>query len=223
MGDLFGDKADPEAQTRIKICGITNAADAEAAIDAGTDALGFNFFAGSARYIDMQSAKEWITELPTHVRRVGVLVNPTLEESINVARSGFIDALQLHGDESPSFCQKLADRGIVFAKAVGVRDERSLRNLPSFFTTTLLLDSHSAHFGGSGESFPWILATEFVHQHPDFKVILAGGLTPRNVEQAIRAVHPFAVDVTSGVEASPGRKDIARIRAFIEAVRQLSA
>lgn len=223
MIGIFGDETKPSGRTRVKICGITNAADADVAIGCGADALGFNFFRGSPRYIDISSAKVWMARLPREVLKVAVLVDPTAAEAMETAELPFIDALQLHGDESPGFCESLAKQGIAFAKAVGVCDENSIRDLPSFFTRTILLDSRSENFGGSGQTFPWDLARKVVNERPNVQVILAGGLSPKNVGEAISEVRPFAVDVTTGVEASAGRKDVSRIRAFIGAVRSADA
>ena len=217
---MFGRDNEEGTRIRVKICGITNLADALAAIECGADALGFNFFPGSKRYIDIFAARDWIAGLPRTVSKVAVLVNPTEAQALGLAELPFIDALQLHGAESPGFCKALAERGIAFAKALPVSDENSLRDVPSFSTRTLVLDSRSAKgFGGSGQIFPWVLARRFVEAYPKLNVILAGGLTPENVADAVRQVRPFGVDVTSGVEASPGRKDFVRIKAFIDAAR----
>ncbi len=215
---MFGNETETRGQFRIKICGITNAEDALAAIDFGADALGFNFFPGSKRYIDISSAKDWMAELPRDVVKVAVLVNPTERQAVELAQLSFINALQLHGEESPDFCRTIAKRGIVFVKALPVRDENSLREIPSFFTRTIMLDS-GQDFGGSGETFSWVFARQFVDAHRELNVVLAGGLTPDNVAAAVRQVRPFAVDVASGVESSPGRKDCARLQAFIDAAR----
>ncbi len=217
ISGIFPDASTTGYRTRVKICGITNAADATTAIDSGADALGFNFFPGSSRYIDISSGIDWLKELPSDVLKVAVLVDPTFQQAIEMAELPFIDALQLHGDESPEFCRSLAERGIQFAKAIGVRDEDSIVDLPSYFTRTILLDSRAQDFGGSGETFPWRLAERVVKDQEEWQIILAGGLQPENVADAVGQVRPFAVDVTTGVEASPGRKDPARVRAFIDA------
>jgi phosphoribosylanthranilate isomerase len=217
---MFGDETETRSQPRVKICGITNATDALAAIDCGADALGFNFFPGSKRYIDISAAKDWMAELPRHVVKVAVLVNPTERQAVEVAQLSFIDVLQLHGEESPAFCRTIAKRGIAFVKALPVRDKDTLRDIPSFFTRTIMLDSGTGQdFGGTGETFSWVFARRFIDVHRELNVILAGGLTPENVAVAIRQVRPFAVDVASGVESAPGRKDGARLRAFINAAR----
>ena len=216
---MFVEKVGRGSRVRVKICGITNEADARSAIELGADALGFNLFPGSKRYLDIRSSQDWMARLPREIPKVAVLVNPTAAEAMELVALPFIDALQLHGTEPPEFCRILAEHGIPFAKAVPVSDEDSLDDLPSFFTDTILLDSSSRHgFGGSGEPFSWALGRRFVESHLDLKVILAGGLTPENVNDAISQVGPFAVDVTTGVESSPGRKDPARLRAFFAAV-----
>jgi phosphoribosylanthranilate isomerase len=211
----------PLVRPRAKICGITNREDARAAIEFGADALGFNFFSGSRRYLPVTAA-EWIAELPAEIVKVAVLVNANWEEAIALAATPFIDALQLHGTETPEFCQRLAEKGIQFAKAIPVTRTRPLRNLPEYFTRTLVLDSSEAgEFGGSGRTFPWEMARDFIQANPSLRVILAGGLTPENVARAVDFVRPFCVDVTTGVESSPGRKDHGLLRAFIAAARGL--
>jgi len=216
---MFGDEDDPGVRPRVKICGLTTPEDAAAAIEFGADALGFNFFAGSKRYLTVGS-RAWIASLPAEIPKVAVLVNPSWEEAVVATKTPGITALQLHGAETPDFCRKLAERGIRFAKAVPVNTPDSVTNLPSFSTRTVLLDSGNAgEFGGSGMTFPWEIARDFVRGNPDLRIVLAGGLTPENVAGAIVAVRPFAVDVTSGVESSAGHKDHGRLRAFIEAAR----
>jgi phosphoribosylanthranilate isomerase len=206
----------------VKICGITNREDARAAIEFGADALGFNFFSGSRRYLPVTAAAEWIAKLPAEIVKVAVLVNAKWEEAVALAATPFIDALQLHGTETPEFCQKLAEKGIQFAKAIPVTRTRPLCNLPEYFTRTLILDSSEAgEFGGSGRTVPWGKARDFIEANPSLRVILAGGLTPENVARAVDFVRPFCVDVTTGVESSPGRKDHGLLRAFIAAARGL--
>jgi len=217
---MFGDETGADSRIRVKICGITNAADALASIDCGADALGFNFFPGSKRCIEIRSAGDWIAQLPAEVAKVAVLVNPTWAEATELAELRLFDALQLHGSESPAFCQRLAEGGIRFAKALPVTDQNSWVEVPHFFTSTIVLDSLSPRgFGGTGQTFPWAFGRRFVESHANLKVILAGGLIPENVADAVKEVHPFGVDVTSGVESSPGRKDRDRLRAFVAAVR----
>lgn len=215
---MFGDKRSDRIQ--VKICGITNLADALVAIDCGADALGFNFYPGSRRYIDIETARDWIDKLPGDVCKVAVLVNSSLDEAIRINELRFIDALQLHGQESPEFCRGLAEKRVRFAKALRVTGERSLVDVPSYHTSMLVLDSMTCgKFGGTGRTFPWEWARRFVKRHPGLNIVLAGGLTPENVAQAVSEVRPSGVDVTSGVESSARYKNRDRLRAFIEAVR----
>lgn len=215
---MFKRESEAEGRLRIKICGITNKVDALAAIDYGADALGFNFAPHSKRYLDINSAADWMATLPSGAAKVAILASPSLEEAIRMAELPFIDALQLHGNESPALCQRLAECGIQFAKAIPVSNKASLQNAASFHTSTIVLDSTSeGQFGGSGQPFPWELARQFARAQPALKIVLAGGLTPENVASAVAEARPFGVDVTSGVESSPGRKDHARMRAFIDA------
>lgn len=216
---MFHDEDDPGAPPRVKICGLTTLEDATAALELGADALGFNFFAGSKRYLAIGN-RTWIASLPAGIPKVAVLVNPSWAEAVGAAELPGITALQLHGAETPDFCRKIAQQGIRFAKALPVTTPGSVTNLPSFSTGTVLLDSSNAgEFGGSGKTLPWQIARDFVKGNPHLRVILAGGLTPENIAEAIAAVRPFAVDVTSGVESSAGCKDYGRLRAFIEAAR----
>ncbi|HSP44670.1 MAG TPA: phosphoribosylanthranilate isomerase [Chthoniobacterales bacterium] len=206
---------------RVKICGLTTPQDAAAAVEFGADALGFNFFPGSKRYVRMETARDWIAMLPDQIEKVGIVVNPSWDDAKAAAGMAGITALQLHGAETPEFCRRLKEEGIRFEKALPVSDPDSVAELPYFFTGTVLLDSGAGgEFGGSGQTFPWEIARDFVQGNPSLRVILAGGLTPENVAEAVALVRPFGVDVTSGVESSPGRKDYRRLRAFIAAVRR---
>jgi phosphoribosylanthranilate isomerase len=217
---MFNGKLRSSDRVRVKICGITNEADALAAVEAGADALGFNLVRQSKRYIDLEAAAGWIDKLPTEICKVAVVANPSWEDALRISRLPFVDALQLHGNESPDFCRSLAEAGVRFAKALPMADSKSLVDIPDFFTNTLILDSASGpEFGGRGKVFPWNLARQFVEAHSSVNVILAGGLNAQNVSGAIKEVRPSGVDVTTGVEASPGRKDHSLIRAFLQAAR----
>jgi phosphoribosylanthranilate isomerase len=202
--------------TRVKICGITNLADTQAAVAAGADALGFNFYEGSPRHISLKAAAEISKQLPPFVMRAGVFVN-TDEDLVTRAISECnLSLLQFHGDEPPEFCTQF---GLMSMKAFRIRDVESLKELPQFQTDAYLLDAFSPEArGGTGERFNWDLAIEA--QKFGKPIFLAGGLTPENVAEAVRKVRPFGVDVSSGVESSPGKKDHAKIRAFIAAVRE---
>jgi len=208
-----------ENRVRVKICGITNPRDAEAAIDAGADALGFNGFPGSKRFLDLQAASPWMVELPPFVTRVVVLVNPTLAEAQAALTLAGVDRLQFHGDESPEFCAHFAGSG--FIKALAARDRATLIQAPLYGTPSILLDAFvPGVYGGSGHLIDLELAAAFVRENPNLRVLLSGGLTPENVAEAIRTVRPHAVDVASGVESHSCKKDPLRMRDFISAVRE---
>jgi len=209
-------------KVRIKICGITNPRDAEAALDAGADALGFNGFSGSKRFLDLQAAAGWMGELPPFVTRVAVLVNPSAQEAREVAALPGIDRLQFHGHETPEFCAPFAGTG--FIKALAAKDAASLEAAARYATGSILLDAYvPGAFGGTGCVIDWDLAAAFIRANRHLRVILSGGLTPENVAAAVRAVRPYAVDVASGVESHPCKKDPSRMRDFIAAVREAEA
>jgi phosphoribosylanthranilate isomerase len=207
------------SRTRVKICGITNREDAEDAIAAGADALGFNTWREGKRFIDLDAAADWIGALPPFVARVALLVNAPLAEAERIARLPFIDALQLHGDESREYCAALARLGRPLVKALRVRDARDLADADAFSTRHILLDPHVADaFGGTGVRLDLGMAEALRQRHPHLTLVLAGGLRPENVAEAVRVARPYAVDVSSGVESAPGRKDRALMKAFVDAV-----
>jgi phosphoribosylanthranilate isomerase len=213
--EFFAPRAD--GRPKVKICGITTAEDARAVVAAGADAIGINFWPKSKRYIAMESARAWLPDV--EVARVGVFVNATLGEITAIVESALVDYAQLHGDETPEFAQALADRGIPFIKALGVKDESSLAGLRDFPTAAILLDAYCpGEYGGVGETFDWALARQVVEGNPDKHIVLAGGLNPDNVRQAVQAVAPFALDIASGVELSPGLKDMVKVRQVVERV-----
>jgi phosphoribosylanthranilate isomerase len=217
---MFDGNDDEIVRPRVKICGVTTPEDAVAAIEFGADALGFNFFPGSKRYIPIGESRDWIGALPGRIGKVAVLVDPDWDDAISAAALPGITALQLHGRETPDFCRRLAEEGIPFVKALPVTNASSVAELPAFCTRTIVLDSAGAgQFGGSGKVFSWGIARDFVKANPKLHVNLAGGLTPENVAEAVGLVRPFGVDVTSGVESSAGIKDHGRLRAFIAAAR----
>lgn len=201
---------------RVKICGVTNAADAVAAAESGADALGFMFFAGSKRHVSLPAVAAIIRELPPLVAKVGVFVNATAEEIRHAVGETGIDTLQLHGEESPEFCAQFAPLKVV--KAFRLRDRDSLRECLNYPTHAWLLDSHvEGSHGGTGVAADWNLVAEAARLNRH--VMLAGGLRVETVAEAVRRVRPFAVDVSSGLESTPGQKDHFKIRAFIQAVR----
>ena len=199
-------------EVRVKICGLTREADARLAIEAGADALGFNFWPQSKRYLAPAGALPWIRALPGEVTRVAVVVNPDTELLAFLRAAECFDAIQFHGDETPDFCERQG--GERWIKAVAVRPENGER-FRGYATADFLLDAPVAGYGGSGEAADWTLAAEWVGAHPDKRWVLAGGLTPANVFEAAAAVRPHGVDVASGVEVSPGVKDREKVREFI--------
>ena len=200
---------------KVKICGITNAEDAVAAVDAGADALGFMLYPPSPRGVTREVAAQIIRQLPPFVAKVGVFVNPS-EEEVRLAITGCgLDTLQFHGEESPEFCRQF---GLKTLKAFRVQGLETLKLLPTYSTMAWLLDSFAAGTrGGTGNTFNWDIAMQAVKLGG--RVILAGGLTPDNAAEAVRKVRPFALDVSSGVESVPGRKEAAKVRAFIAAAK----
>ncbi len=200
----------------IKVCGITSEADAEAAIASGADALGFMFYAPSPRCVSRSEVRRIVAHLPPFVARVGVFVDATVAEIRRAVAECGLDTLQLHGGESPEFCRQFAPLAVV--KAFRVSGPDSLQQLAEYGNLAWLLDSHVAgSMGGTGRTFDWRLAATAVRQGG--RVVLAGGLTAANVGQAITTVRPYGVDVSSGVESSPGRKDLEQLRAFMSAAR----
>jgi phosphoribosylanthranilate isomerase len=200
--------------TRVKICGITNQEDALFAADAGADALGFVFYAQSPRCIAPDRAREIILRLPPFVAKVGVFVNEELDRVREIMAHCHLDYVQLHGDETPEQVAALSPRAI---KSVRVRSAADIERLAQYQAVAYLLDAyHPTKPGGTGETWDWELATVAKRYGP---VILAGGLTPDNVADAIGRVHPYAVDVSSGVEAAPGVKDHQKVQRFIIATK----
>jgi phosphoribosylanthranilate isomerase len=201
---------------RVKICGITSRDDAWAVVEAGADALGFIFVKGTPRYIEPETAAAIIAAMPPFVATVGVFVDRTPEEIDEIVGVSGVGLAQLHGLESPDMCSHLR---IPFIKAVRVQGERDLEALHRYPRAKgFLLDTFVAgQSGGTGRTFPWEIATRASQQ---FRVILSGGLTPENVALAVTQVRPYALDVCSGVEASPGRKDHHKVREFIDQARK---
>jgi phosphoribosylanthranilate isomerase len=202
---------------KVKFCGITNPRDAEAAVAAGAWAVGVIFWPHSPRRCELEVATRIAAEYKRRVEVVGVFVDPTLEELARTADSVGLTMLQLHGDEGPSFCAEAARRtGCAVIKAARVRSRASMQALARFHTDYHLLDGYAPGVpGGTGETFSWQLARTHRGAAP---VILSGGLRPENVGQAIETLRPFAVDVASGVELAPGRKDHEKLAAFAQAV-----
>jgi phosphoribosylanthranilate isomerase len=200
---------------KVKICGITNTKDAQTAAEAGADAIGLMFYTASPRHISVKAAAEVVRNLPPTVLRTGVFVDPNPEDVFAAIMACGLNLLQFHGAETPEFCQQF---GILTMKAFRIQNAESLASLPSFGTDAFLLDSHvPGKAGGTGETFNWNFAIEA--KKIGRPIFLAGGLTANNVAEAVQTVQPYGVDVSSGVETSPGIKDPEKIRAFITAAR----
>jgi phosphoribosylanthranilate isomerase len=207
---------------KIKFCGITNPADAQLAIDAGAWAIGMILWPGSPRRCRLQVAAEIAAAHRRHVQIAGVFVNPTLDQVARMADEIGLSLIQLHGDEGPVFCGEVARRtGCRVIKAARVHSGADIQALSAFHTDFHLLDSYVRGVpGGTGETFAWDLVDSRRRKVP---MILSGGLNPGNVAAAIAAVQPYAVDVASGVERSPGRKDPEKLVAFAAAVAATAA
>jgi phosphoribosylanthranilate isomerase len=201
----------------VKICGITNLEDALAAVNAGADALGFNFYTRSPRFIKPIDARRIIKELPETIMSVGVFVNESEPEQVErIAEMAGLKAVQLHGDESPQYCHSLRGRFVI--KALRVGEGFRPESVKEYETDAILLDAFAGNArGGTGRVIDWSIARKVSELVP--QLFLAGGLSAGNVAGAIRAVKPYAVDACSSLEREPGIKDAVRVRAFVAAVR----
>lgn len=207
-------------RTRIKICGMTRKKDVAAVVSAGVDAVGFIFAEESPRYINPEKVRDIVRRLPPFVDAVGVFVNEDASMVKDIVQYCGLTLVQLHGDEPPGYCQEMPCRVL---KAFRVGPHTSPADLAAYKESVngFLLDAfHRKLAGGTGQTFDWQLVEQL---HPPGPVILAGGLTPANVGQAVRAVRPFAVDLNSGVESKPGRKELDKVRQVVEAVRLADA
>lgn len=201
---------------KVKICGITDGETARLAVQAGADALGF-VFARSRRQITPKKAKEIIASLPPKTLKVGVFVNERIEVIEEIAQLAGLTAIQLHGDESPEFCQQFS---LPVIKAVSIKERKDLESIDLYRCEYILLDSpRGNYYGGNGVSFDWNLLAGM--SFPGKKIILAGGLNEDNVQEAIAKVQPYMVDVSSGVETY-GKKDWEKIKRFIERAKAKS-
>jgi len=203
---------------KIKICGITNKQDAIAASGLGVDMLGFVLYKNSKRYIGPEKIRDIVNEVPDTMAKVGVFVDEDAKKVIEIAQDCSFDMLQFHGDESPEYCARFKDLYKTI-KAFRIKDKKSLKNINNYDVDYYLLDTHSGGLkGGTGMSFDWKLVEGYELLKP---VILSGGLTPKNVVSAIQNVAPYAVDVSTGVEVSPGKKDLKLMKEFMDNVRKI--
>lgn len=202
----------------VKFCGIRNELDARAAIDCGADALGFNLYPGSARFIQWRKEKGWIQKLPVEISRIAIVVNPSLDEALQHLEMDVFDGLQLHGEEPMEFCEALAKHPKPVVKAIRLKNADLLPRFRDYPVFGFLIDSHrEGSFGGTGEPFEWTLLKRADLNKP---LIIAGGLTPDNVAEAVREFDPYGVDVATGIENESGGKDRKKMQDFIAAARK---
>ena len=201
---------------KVKICGITNYEDAIAAMDMGADLLGFNFYPGSPRFIKLQDAVNIINKLPAFIDIVGVFVNASIEqinETIDLCQLNWI---QLHGDEDPQFCRKFLSQNVRTMKAIRVKNQSDIQSADAFFTDAVLLDAFNpAKYGGTGVSFDWNVIGNISK-----RIFLAGGINPDNAADAIK-LGVYGIDVCSGVESQPGKKDHKKMKQLFDNIKLL--
>jgi len=199
---------------KVKICGITNLDDAISAYEYGADALGFVFYKKSQRYITPERARSIIVKLPS-IEKIGVFVDESPDRINSIVEEICLTGVQLHGEESPKMIEKIK---VPVIKAIRINDKNDIKQMKKYSVSTFLLDSFTQSYGGSGKMFDWSIAVEAKRFG---RIILSGGLTPENVEDAIRAVKPYGVDVSSGVESEPGKKDKKKVQEFIKKAKLL--
>jgi len=205
--------------TLIKICGITTIADAVNAAELGVDMLGFVFYPRSKRYVTPCAVRDIVNELPSSIVKVGVFVDEKYDDVIAIAEEAGLTALQFHGNESPEYCAAFAGKYKII-KAFRVKEQRDLRDVNIYPADYYMLDTYiEGAVGGTGKAFDWKVLKDFEILKP---MILSGGLTPDTVDKAIREIAPFGVDVSSGVEKEPGKKDLERMKKFVQNVRKVS-
>jgi len=203
---------------KVKICGITNYEDAAAAVDMGADLLGFNFYPKSPRFVTPQKASEIIGKLPGFIDTVGVFVNTSLEQIRETMDLCQLNWVQLHGDESPEFCSSFLSLNVKTMKALRVKDRNDIQQAENYFTDAILLDAfHPEKYGGTGLTFDWNIVG-----HIGKRIFLAGGIKPDNAQDAIKR-GVYGIDVCSGIEAEPGKKDHKKMRKLFENIRHLTA
>ncbi|MCH7226513.1 phosphoribosylanthranilate isomerase [Haloferula sp. A504] len=204
----------------LKICGVTTPGDAHRLAELGVHALGANFWPRSKRYLD-PALGGFLRDLAGSILRVGVFVNAGTGLPVSLFKEGLIDVVQLHGDEPESDIPLIQRHGIPVIRALAVDENGSLPNVQEFGAEGVLLDAHAPGvYGGTGETIDWDAAGDFVKEHPKLPVILAGGITPENAEEALQTVRPAAIDIASGAESAPGIKDFAKVEQLMAAVRQ---
>jgi phosphoribosylanthranilate isomerase len=202
--------------TKVKICGITNYEDAVAALDMGADLLGFNFYPESPRYLTMEKAASIINKLPGFVDTAGVFVNATIEQIHDINNCCQLNWVQLHGDEDPEFCRLLLYHSVKTMKAIRVKDAKDIERVDDFFTDAVLLDAFNPEkYGGTGLTFDWNIIG-----HIGKRVFLAGGINPGNVAKAVE-LGVYGIDVCSGIESEPGKKDHGKMKKLFDNIKFL--
>jgi len=201
---------------KVKICGLTNYLDAAAAVDMGADLLGFNFYPKSPRFVTLEQAAQIINKLPAFIHVAGVFVNASLDQIKEAISECNLDWVQLHGDESPEFCESLLSINIRTMKAIRVKDQEDIERAESFFTDAVLLDAFDTEkYGGTGLTFDWNIIG-----HISKRIFLAGGINPDNVAAAI-GLGVYGIDVCSGIEARPGKKDHRKMKKLFKNIQRL--
>lgn len=201
---------------KVKICGVTSVEDAQAAMDMGADLLGFNFVPESPRYLTVDQAAAIATKLPAFIALAGVFVNSPREAIHEAMEACFLDWIQLHGDETPEFCQSFCEVPVKVMKAIRVKESGDIKRANSFPVHAILLDAfHPERYGGTGDTFDWGLIT-----HTGKRVFLAGGITPDNVVEAVE-LDMYGIDICSGIESEPGKKDHDKMQALFDNIRHL--
>ncbi len=201
---------------KVKICGITNYEDAAAALDMGADLLGFNFYPKSPRYITPENATKVINKLPAFIDLAGVFVNESVEQIHETQSLCRLDWVQLHGDESPEFCKQLLSHNVKVMKALRVKEQADIKKVDDYYTDAILLDAFDPKkYGGTGLTFDWNIIG-----HIGKRVFLAGGINPDNAADAVK-LGVYGIDVCSGIEAEPGKKDHQKMRKLFDNIRHL--
>ena len=202
--------------TKVKICGITNYEDAVAAMDMGADLLGFNFYKNSPRYLEPEKVAEIVDQLPSFIDIVGVFVNSPIEEIHEIKQTCSLNWVQLHGDEDTEFCNSLRSHDVKTMKAIRVKEQSDIESTKEFFTDAILLDAFDPDkYGGTGVTFDWNIIG-----HIGKRIFLAGGINPDNAEAAVK-LGVYGIDVCSGIESEPGKKDHEKMKQLFENIKYL--
>ena len=206
----------------LKICGLTRESEATRLVALGVDAIGVNFWPGSKRYLAPEDAT-WLRSLAGSILRVGVFVNAPAELPLRLFQEGWLDAIQLHGNETPADTAAFHTANIPIIIAIGVKTSDELSHAADYGAAAVLLDAHAPGvYGGTGRVFDWEIAARFREEHPTVPIILAGGIVPENAALAARTVRPVALDVASGAEQAPGIKDFTKVQALLHALTTLA-